>query len=463
MAENQKVLIADDNDDGRFALSELLKREGYEVLEAENGEVAFERAVQEVPELILLDVIMPKLSGFEVAERLKNHKELRFVPVMMLTGQDKPEDIVRGLNAGADDYLSKPYEPGELLARVKAAFRMRRLYQELSDSEQKNKLLTKELGGRYGLSQLVGESPAIKDVLKLIDKVARADSAVLILGPTGSGKELVARAIHYNSQRAGESFIAQNCAAFNENLLESELFGHLKGSFTGALRDKQGLFEAADGGTLFLDEVGEMSPLLQAKVLRVLQEGVVTPVGGTKEKRVDVRILAATNRDLYKMVEEGAFREDLLYRLNVIQISIPPLKERREDVPLLIQHFLKNTGYGEEGLSLFSKSTLDILCRYSWRGNVRELENEIERMLILGVDDDELGPELISPRIRLAVEKEGKPSNSGSRLKDAVEELEKELLFDSLTRNDWNKSVAAKELGISRSSLIQKVKQYGLE
>jgi two-component system, NtrC family, response regulator HupR/HoxA len=322
---------------------------------------------------------------------------------------------------------------------------------------------------RYPYEAIIGNSRPMRDLYRLLDKVIDSDSTVLVNGENGTGKELIARAIHYNSIRATNRFVVQNCSAFNDNLLDSELFGHKKGAFTGAIADKQGLFEVADRGTFFLDEIGDMSPALQVKVLRVLQEGTLTPVGDTQTRTVDVRIIAATNRDLKRMVERGEFREDLYYRINVIQLTVPPLRERKEDVLLLIDHFLRRNSKGRRlKQKKLSQNCLDRMMEYAWPGNIRELENEIERLVVLAGDDKLIGEELLSPRIRQALaSRDGEGGAAGAReassLPDAVDALEKNLIYEVLRRNQWNKTKAAEELRISRRNLIRKVNKYKLD
>ena len=346
---------------------------------------------------------------------------------------------------------------------------------ELKRRERELTSITQELGERYRFENIVGNSRAMQQVFRLLEKIIESDSTVLVNGESGTGKELIARAIHYNGPRAKKTFVVQNCSAFNDNLLESALFGHVKGSFTGAIKDKKGLFEMADGGTFFLDEIGDMSPALQVKLLRVLQEGTFTPVGGTETREVDVRVIAATHKDLQKMVERGEFREDLYYRINVIRIQIPPLRERMDDLPILIDHFLRKhfrarpgAPRGRANPPRFSTEALQAMQRYPWPGNIRELENEIERCMVLGGDLDELPEDLLSQRVR---EAGGGPSRAPARtsyeaagsLKTAVEQLERDLIHQGLIRTHWNKSQLAKELGISRSNLIMKVERYGLD
>ncbi len=306
--------------------------------------------------------------------------------------------------------------------------------------------------------EMIGKSPSISELYRLVDKVCVTDSTVLVTGENGTGKELIARAIHYHSPRKGERFVVQNCSAFNDNLLDSELFGHKRGAFTGAVVDKPGLFEVADRGTFFLDEIGDMSPVLQVKVLRVLQEGTFTPVGDTTTRKVDVRIIAATNRDLKTMVARGEFREDLYYRIHVINLQVPPLRERREDIPLLVDFFLDRIAqHKAQRLHRLSQPALQRLVEYSWPGNVRELENEIERLVVLTGPGRIIEEELISPRI---LETRAEKKGAGSSLPAAVDDLERNLIFDVLRRHHFNKTRAAAELKISRRNLIRKCQKY---
>jgi len=325
---------------------------------------------------------------------------------------------------------------------------------------------THELETRYSYEGIVGRSRPMQELYHLLDKVIDSDSTVLVNGENGTGKELIAKAIHYNSARAAQRFVVQNCSAFNDNLLDSELFGHKKGAFTGAIADKQGLFDVAHRGTFFLDEIGDMSPALQVKVLRVLQEGTFTPVGDTQSREVDVRIIAATNRELKKMVERGEFREDLYYRVNVISLTVPPLRDRREDIPVLIEHFLKRNAKGRRlKVKKLSQGCLDRMLEYAWPGNIRELENEIERLVVLAGDEKLIDEELLSPRIRApSPGREELPSGRApSSLPAAVDALERNLIYEVLKRLHWNKTKAAEELRISRRNLIRKVIKYKLE
>ncbi|HEX4620974.1 MAG TPA: sigma 54-interacting transcriptional regulator, partial [Myxococcaceae bacterium] len=338
---------------------------------------------------------------------------------------------------------------------------------DMSKRDETIQTLSSELSDRYKFENIVGKSGPMMEVFRLLEKVCNSDSTVLINGESGTGKELVARAIHYNGPRKDKPFVVQNCSAFNDNLLESALFGHVKGSFTGALRDKKGLFEIADSGTFFLDEVGDMSPALQVKLLRVLQEGTFLPVGGTQVREVDVRVIAATHKDLLDLVKKGGFREDLYYRINVIRVQVPALRERRDDIPILIDHFLKKHHREGQRARGLSPEAAAILVTYTWPGNIRELENEIERLLVLGSDLDQIPGDLISSRIRDSVTPGGAafiPSaRAAGKLNEAVELLEREMIQQGLARTHHNKSRLARELGISRSNLILKIAKYGLD
>ncbi|MFH1223955.1 MAG: sigma 54-interacting transcriptional regulator [Pseudomonadota bacterium] len=349
------------------------------------------------------------------------------------------------------------------------------LQEEISSRENKISQLNKELGTRYRYENMIGKSAIMQDMYNLLDKIKHSSSTVLVQGENGTGKELIAKAIHYNSPRKDKIFVVQNCSAFNENLLESELFGHVKGSFTGAVKDKKGLFEIANGGTFFLDEIGDMSLSIQVKILRMLQEGTFIPVGSTESRKADVRIIAATNRNLKEMIAKNEFREDLYYRINVINIAVPPLRDRKEDVPLLAEYFLEKS-HKETGLQKkkLSKKLLARLMEHNWPGNIRELENEIERLIVLAGDDPIIEDDLLSARIKEAGAEhsmtimDGKDKKDfvirySGRLKDAIDELERDLITEGLKNNGWNKSKLAKSLGISRASLISKVEKYGLD
>lgn len=462
-----KVLIVDDQPEPLFVLQSLLEREGYEVVTASNGEEAIATALEQLPDVILLDVMMPGLSGKDVARTLKADEQLRYTPIVLLTSRDDLEVLEEGFAAGADDFLRRPFEARELLARVQAALRTRSIYAKLRAQRLENAELKKEFAERHPFSQLLWVSQGMAEVNTLIDKVANSALPVLITGETGTGKELVARALHERSDRQDHPFVVQNCSAFSEQLIESELFGYVKGAFTGANRDKPGLFQVADGGTFFLDEIGELPLNLQAKLLRVIQEGTFTPVGDTKPRKVDVRILAATHRNLPQMIAEGKFREDLYYRLNVINIMTPALRQRREDIPVLIKHFMARRNEPESKLS---EKLLSVLASYNWPGNVRQLENEIERLVLLSAGEAEISERYLSPAIQASLggaatpaQNPDSPQITTNNLKQAIETVERQMIAQVLKATAGNKSEASRLLGISRSSLIQKVQEYNLE
>lgn len=340
-------------------------------------------------------------------------------------------------------------------------------HSEISKREDKIHALNSELGEKYRYHSMIGKSKKMQSIYALLEKISNSESSVLIQGENGTGKELVAKAVHFYSPRKENIFLAVNCSAFNDNLLDSELFGHVKGSFTGAVKDKKGLFETANGGTLFLDEIGDTSLSMQVKLLRVLQEGTYLPVGATSPKKVDVRIVAATNKNLKEMMAKGEFREDLYYRINVINVTLPPLRERSDDIPVLMDFFLKKRcDESGKALKVFGKKCLEKMLNYPWPGNVRELENEVERLVVMAGDEKVIGPENLSPRIMdfgAVVEGAFKGINMEGTLKDAVEQLEVMMIRDGLRRCNFNKSRLAKELDVSRASLIMKVEKYGLD
>jgi DNA-binding NtrC family response regulator len=464
-----KILAVDDNPDGLFALEQLLLARGFGVVTASSGVETIERAYSERPDLILLDVVMPEPNGYEVAKLLKADPELRFVPIVLLTGKDDLPDILHGFEQGADDYICKPYQSAELVARVHAALRVRSLYSELRQVKDVNRQLQRRLAEDFGFSSIIGRSPAMESLYQIMSKVIDSEVPVLITGESGTGKEVVATALHANGLRKERAFVVQNCSAFNENLLESELFGHVKGAFTGAVRDKQGLFEAADGGTFFLDELGEMSPALQVKLLRVLQDGTFLPVGGIKQKRVDVRVIAATNRDLEDMVRKGGFREDLYYRLNVISLKLPPLRERIGDIPLLVDFFLaKIARRTERDVKVITPQAMAYLERYHWPGNIRQLENEVQRACVMSGKESTITVECLSPNVvgnelvASLVQGRGEVPLEGP-LKERLNQVERDIILRMLEQCEGNKSETARRLGIARSNLIAKCREYGID
>ncbi len=460
---NECILVVDDSPDIRFTMSEVLKTKGFSVESASDGQEAIEVLDKRFFDIVLTDLSMPRKSGMDV---------LRFVTqnspetiCIIITGYGSIQGAVEALKMGAYDYLCKPIKPDEVTILIDKAL-------ELRDLRRENRNLKKELKDKYGFENIVGTSKAMQNVFSLVEKVADSDSTVLITGESGTGKELIAHAIHYASDRKDGPFIPVNCAAIPEELLESELFGHEKGAFTHAIKTRIGRFELANKGTIFLDEIGEMPPSLQVKLLRVLQERKFERVGGVKTISVDIRVVAATNQDLEEAVKKGRFREDLFYRLNVIPINVPPLRERRSDIALLAKHFLSRYCQGKrKGVKGITDEALDILSRYDWPGNVRELENIIERMVILSNGDMITKDDLPSQIIEKAAGAVGLASLSdsamefpeeGLSLSQAVSELEKKLILMALERTGGVKNRAAKLLKMNRTTLIEKMKKLGL-
>ncbi|MBN2565549.1 MAG: sigma-54-dependent Fis family transcriptional regulator [Candidatus Eisenbacteria bacterium] len=449
MAEG-RILIIDDEDSIRDYLSMMLEREGYAVSASEDGKKALRLNAKDDFDVVITDIQLPGMSGIEILSALRESDPT--VPVIIITGHASQESAIEALNIGAFYYLLKPVSNEELKQVVRNALEMRRLRNE-------NDELERALHGTGG-REMVGESTEMTSVYDLIDRVARTSSTVLLHGESGTGKELVARAIHSRSARSEKRFVSINCGALPETLLESELFGHVKGSFTGAVKDKRGLFVVAEGGTFFLDEVSETSTAIQVKLLRVLQEREVVPVGGTKPTKVDVRVIAATNADLERAIHEGRFRADLYYRLNVIPIKIPPLRERRADIPLLVDHFIeKLTG----GARIVSDEAMEILMSYDWPGNVRELENILERAVILQdgseVTAESLNVSIFPERLKKQARTGGSLGVSGITL----EELERRYLLQTLEETGWKKKNAAEILGINPSTLYRKLQRYGMD
>lgn len=447
----RRILIADDEPNMRWILERALSKAGYDVETAEDGQLALERALAEPPDLVLLDLKMPKMDGLSLLRVMKEHYP--DLLIVMMTAHGSTATAVEAMKAGAHDYLMKPFDIEELLLTVAKAFEVESLREQVDYLKAEVK--------RDGW-QLVGNSEKMKAVKHLVERVALTPATVLIEGESGTGKELVAHAIHTLSPRVNGPFIRVNCAALTETLLESELFGHEKGAFTGAQARKTGRFELADGGTLFLDEIGELSFNVQAKLLRVLQERSFERVGGEKTINVDVRIIAATNRNLLKEAQEGRFREDLYYRLSVFPISIPPLRERREDIPYLVEHFLKKLRtYGQA--KRFSPEALTHLQAYDWPGNVRELENVVERMVIIS-QGSVVGAEGLPVLSTSSKEEE---NSCGAFVLPpggiSLEELEKSLLQQAMEQTGGNQSQAAKRLGLSRHAFLYRLEKYGID
>ncbi|MGD9161557.1 MAG: sigma-54 dependent transcriptional regulator [Desulfobacteraceae bacterium] len=453
-----KILVVDDESKIRESFSDILSLEDFEVDTAQNGEEAIEIIDQDYYDVALIDLNMPKVDGMEVLKYLVEHTTDTIG--IILTGYATIRTAVEAMKAGAFDYLAKPVKMEEVIMVINRAL-------EFRDIKRENVALKNQLKKKYKFENIIGDSPQMHRVFRVIEKVADTDSTVLILGESGTGKELVARAIHYNSMRRDKPLIPVNCGAIPEDLLESELFGHEKGAFTNAIRTRIGRFEMSNGGTIFLDEIAEMSPHLQVKLLRILQEQEFERLGGTKTIKCDIRVVAATNKDLDKLVLENEFREDLYYRLRVIPIEIPPLRERRSDIPLLIKHFvdlmIKTRGKEIKGVS---KDVIKAFMNYEWPGNVRELENIIERMVIL-TDADELTIQDVPDKVvQKQRSEEIGPSmipDNGFSLNNAINEYERLLIIRALEKADWVKNRAAKLLNMNRTTLVEKIKKQGIE
>jgi len=446
-----KILVIDDDESFQRILEYNLAQEGYAVLAAGSGEQGLELLRKEGADLVVTDVRMPGMNGLQVLEGVR--KIDPNIQVIIITAFGTIEMAVEAMKAGAFHYISKPFNRDELKLTIKKALQLKQL-------ERENLALRQELKERIGLDAIIAESPQMQQILEMLARVAPTETTVLILGESGTGKELIARAIHANSPRADGPFVAVNCAAIPENLLESELFGHVRGAFTGAIRDRVGKFEAAEGGTILLDEIGEMRPDLQVKILRCLEERIVERVGGNKPIRVDVRVLAATNKDLTKAMEAGEFREDLYYRLNVVPLQIPPLRERRQDIRPLAQHFLKRLGASPR--LTIAPDAFRALESYDWPGNVRELENALERAMIFHradvITSADLPETIRIPRTREAAALPVSLPESGLSL----EEVEKELILRALQKHEWNQSRAARYLGITRHTLLYRMEKHNI-
>ena len=442
----QKVLVVEDEELMRNILRTLLEDEGYEVFTADSAEAALQIFPVNAIDVTVTDIKMAGLDGLGLLDRLKAIDEHALVIVM--TAFSSVDSAVAALRKGAYDYITKPFVNEDLLQTVRNAIRNRELFAE-------NRALRRELNRQLNHSDIIGTSERMREILDLVAKVAATNAAVLIQGESGTGKELVARSIHFNSPRSSKPFLAVNCGALPESLLESELFGHTKGAFTGAASEKKGLFRSAEGGSIFLDEIGEMPPPLQVRLLRALQEHEVTPVGSSTPVKFDARIIAATNRDLEKEVEARNFREDLYYRLNVIEMTLPPLRERRQDIPALVRHFLSRAAERQSTVEKpISDEAMVALRNYDWPGNVRELENAVERAFILS--GDEIALEDISPKIRRSAGT-GEHSENG---RPSLEEVERRYVLETLESAGHDKVAAAKILGIDLSTLYRKLKRY---
>lgn len=446
---NQKILVIDDDTSLRRVLEYNLQEEGYEVQSASSGEEGLYWFGQSRPDLVITDMKMSGMDGLMLLKSIKERSPEALV--IMITAFGTVDIAVEAMKSGAYDYITKPFNRDELKLTVKKAL-------QFSGLAEENKRLKCEISDKADFRTIVGASKEMEKVFEMIRKVADTEASVLITGESGTGKELVARSIHTNSSRREAPFIAINCAAIPRDLLESELFGHIKGAFTGAVKDKAGKFQLADGGTLFLDEVGELPLELQPKLLRALQEKEIEPVGGMKSHKIDVRIVAATNLDIDKAIADGTFREDLYYRLSVIPVHLPPLRERRKDIPLLIRYFCGK--HGCEKVS-FVKETMEAMVMYPWPGNVRELENTVERLLIMRNSEvigvDELPEKFLE---------NGVTGSAVIKLPEegySLEQLEREVVVQALEKNHWNQTAAARFLRIPRHTLIYRLEKYGIE
>jgi DNA-binding NtrC family response regulator len=454
------VLVVDDEELYRRSLERILTRVGHEVSQARNATEALTAVGERSIDLVLADIRMPGLNGLELVRQI--HDINADLPCIVVTGFGSPESSVDALRAGAYWYLEKPFDQANLDV-------IRRLVDQAIEHgrlKSENRILHSQLRTKYRFDSVIGSSGALRGVLEIVSKVADSDSIVLITGESGTGKELIARAIHYNSRRAERPLVTVNCGAIPEELLESELFGHVRGAFTNAIANREGRFTVANGGSIFLDEIGDMSPNLQVKLLRVLQERTFEPVGSSKTEHVDVRVIAATNQELEQAIRDGRFREDLFYRLNVIPIEVPPLRERREDVPLLAQHFLDVLNRERDTkIESISDEAMARLCGYGWPGNVRELENLIERLTILR-GDGEIGVEDLPAsfsRSESATPRAPKIPESGLSFRDVVDDFETDLILQALEQTGWNKNRAARLLELNRTTLIEKIKKKGLK
>jgi two-component system response regulator PilR (NtrC family) len=454
----QKILVIDDEKSMCEFLEIMLKKDGYDVTSTTNGEKALDLIDNNLYSMVLTDVKMPGVDGFEVLRKTKEVSP--DTVVIMITAYGSPEGAVTAIKEGAYDYITKPFRVEEVKLTIKKSL-------ERSDLIRENIRLRQEVEERYKFWNLIGKSPKMQRVYELVEKVSETKANVLITGESGTGKELVAKAVHYNSARKDQSFVTLNCGAIPENLLESELFGHMKGSFTGAIANKRGLLEMAEGGTLFMDEIGELPLPLQVKLLRVIQEREFKRVGGTDDIKVDVRIISASNQDLQRKVAQGGFREDLFYRLNVIQIKLPLLRERKEDIPLLVNHFIRkysaDTGKKIEEIS---PEALELLLNYDFAGNVRELENIIERSLTLETSSTITERHIRSYLNERMISKNIPPSleipEEGIDLNKVVEDLEKAFILKALENTGGIKKKAAELLGMNFRAMRYKLAKYSL-
>jgi two-component system response regulator PilR (NtrC family) len=449
-----RILIVDDEESIRDVLSIMLRREGYNVAVATDGAQALQYLQEHTCDLIVSDVKMPRMSGMELLTQVKERSPETVV--IMITAFSSTDEAVEAMKQGAYDYITKPFRNEEIRLVIRNALERRSLRQE-------NLQLKKELGQRYSFAGLIGKSKGMRTLYEMIEKVAPSRANIMVTGESGTGKELVARAIHFHSDRREKPFVPINCGAIPENLLESELFGHEKGAFTGAIQQKAGLFEVAQGGTLFLDEIGELPPMMQVKLLRVIQEREMRRVGGNRDLKIDVRIIAATNKDLAEEVEVGGFREDLYYRLNVVPLHLPPLRERREDIPLLVEHFMQKLDGGKGEVD---EAAMRRLLDYDWPGNIRELENVVERCGVLG-HADLLTEDCLPPHIRGSgfgrVERRSELPAAGLDLDAYLGSIEQDILLQALERTGGVRKKAAELLGITFRSIRYRLAKFGID
>jgi DNA-binding NtrC family response regulator len=452
MKERAKILLVEDDDLSRDSLTRLLKMSAFTVKGAASGKIALSLLTHEQFDIIITDLFLPDSNGIDILKQAKEFSP--YTEVILITGHASAETAVKAMKEGAFDYITKPLNFDELSILISKALEKRQLLTE-------NVYLKKQLNNKFGFANIIGNSPPMQKLFSRMKRIAGTDSTVLVLGESGTGKELVAKAIHYNSHRKDRPFITVNCSAIPETLLESELFGHVKGSFTGAIRDKAGKFESATTGTIFLDEIGTMPMHLQTKLLRVLQEQEVERIGSSRTIQLDVRVISATNLNLEEEVRKGTFREDLFYRLNVIPIVLPPLRDRKEDILALVKHFLeKNCSEMKRPLMSISNEALEVLEAYRWPGNVRELENMMERIVTL-TDGDRIMTNDIPSHIRDEVLT--KVTEKGVDLVRAVNEIEKRMICDALALTNGVKAKAAAMLNLNRTTLVEKMRRLGID
>ncbi len=453
MEHKGRILIVEDEKSMREVLKILLEEEGYDITAAADGIEAGEKIQKDIFDIVITDIKMPRADGFEVLRKVKEISPSSIV--IMITAFSTTESTIEAMKLGAYDYIHKPFKMDEIRLIINKALEKKRLSEELT-------LLREKVQTTYRLENIIGKSPKMLQLFRLIPRVAQSNSTVLITGESGCGKELVAAALHNLSQRKDKNFVTINCATFPEGLLESELFGHVKGAFTGAVYNKEGLFEIANGGTIFLDEIAEMPISLQSKLLRVLENGTFRRVGGISDVTVDVRVISATNRDLAEVIAAGNFREDLFYRLKVVPIHIPPLRERTEDIPLLLDHFFRKCSAETKKLS---SDALRLLMNYPWKGNVRELENMVERIVLLA-DGEVIIPDDLPEELFVSAQHAGALpdiGNDGVDLERIVEEIERSYLLQALEKTNGIKTDAAKLLNLSFRSFRHRLYKYGIK